>query len=79
MGLHPEGTMRKQVQRRAVGVRKSYQLRELEGRGRFYCSGAAERLGTKVTDPLLLRAGMCVPREAGVPCALTGTTSLVLR
>lgn len=46
MGLHPEGTMRKQVQRRAVGVRKSYQLRELEGRGRFYCSGAAERLGT---------------------------------
>ena len=59
MGLHLEGTMRKQVQGRAMGMRKSYLLR-----GGADCSGAAERLGTKVTDPLLPRAGMCVPRGA---------------
>lgn len=53
----------KHVQRRAVGVKKSYELREVEGRGFFCFSGAGERLGTKVADPLSLRAGMCTPHE----------------
>jgi len=61
MGLHPEGIMRTQVQRRAVGVRKSYQLREVEGRGRFYCSGAAERLGTKVKPSASEGWDVCAP------------------
>ena len=76
-GLHLKGTIMEHVQRRAIGVKKSYQLREVEGRGFFCFSGAGERLGTKVTDPLSLRAGMCTLHET--QCFLTSTTSLVVK
>lgn len=39
-------------------MKKSYHMREVEGRRLFSFSGAGQRLGTKVTGPLSLRPGM---------------------
>ena len=52
----------KHGQGRAVGVEKSYPPRKVEKR-MFCCSDTGERLGTKVGDPLSLRAGMYLPHE----------------
>ena len=76
MGLHLEGTMRKQVQGRAMGMRKSYQLRG----GADFTAQVLRKGWEQRSQTLCFRGLGCVcPAGPSVPCAVTGTTSLVLR